>query len=147
MSTGPEFSDASLAQQAASEHAKGTGGVDDMGATEATDAAVASAEERVDAPRAASPYALSGAAAGPQPADDEAAPRTEEDAQPADDESPAATPGQVAATEPQPGGAEAPQLEGGEGPQPIEGAELRGALEAILLVVDEPVTSTVLAQV
>jgi segregation and condensation protein B len=30
---------------------------------------------------------------------------------------------------------------------PLEGAELRGALEAILLVVDEPVTATVLAQV
>lgn len=39
----------------------------------------------------------------------------------------------------QPDAAEAPQL--------IDGAELRGALEAILLVVDEPVTSTVLAQV
>ena len=37
--------------------------------------------------------------------------------------------------------------ESGAVAEPIDGAELRGAIEAILLVVDEPVTATVLAQV
>lgn len=35
----------------------------------------------------------------------------------------------------------------GQHPEPLEAAELHGAVEAILLIVDEPVTSTVLAQV